>query len=357
MTLRVGSNQPLRDVGADAASSSACCQPAATEAQGATSSAELDGFATAIMAGRLEASLNGASASQPKPELALEHFFERLGPIFEQMYGKRESASELLNEALAGGGNLPQPQDMGASFQQLMIALIQVAVELNSADPDPARVEELLNIADKNFLDWASQGDPAVRAEMARQYGSSASGGGAFGNSVPEGLRSAQGSAGGGTSGAPVSGNYSGDANGEGAMQIALGEVGVREASGNNDGVPAQRYSNGQEEPWCANFVAWAFEQAGTPLPGNQESLGSTDYMADQMKAVGAYHASKSGYEPQPGDIIFFGEAGDMSHVGIVTGYDAATGTVTTVEGNSGNQVAQGSYNINDSYVQGFANP
>ena len=60
-------------------------------------------------------------------------------------------------------------------------------------------------------------------------------------------------------------------------------QIGVREATGNNDGVPSERYSNGQKEPWCANFVSWCFRESGNPLPGNQDAIGSCDTMAREL--------------------------------------------------------------------------
>ncbi|GIW72830.1 MAG: hypothetical protein KatS3mg102_2372 [Planctomycetota bacterium] len=139
-----------------------------------------------------------------------------------------------------------------------------------------------------------------------------------------------------------------------GALQAALTQIGVREASGNNDGVPARRYSGGREVPWCANFVSWAFRQAGTPLPGNQWSLGSCDYMMNQLKQNGVWFDRGQGM-PQPGDIIMFGRPGDATHVGIVERVEG--GRVYTVEGNSGNRVARRSYDLDSSRILGYGRP
>lgn len=156
----------------------------------------------------------------------------------------------------------------------------------------------------------------------------------------------------------PQPGNFpamNGPASGAGlrALQAAQSQVGVREATGNNDGVPAQRYSNGRREPWCANFVAWSFQQAGTPLPGNQRSLASVQYMEDQMKRTGQFHRGT----PQPGDIIFFANRGASDrgggrHVGIVERVE--NGRVHTVEGNSSNAVRRRSYSLNDPRISGY---
>ncbi|MBO9675415.1 MAG: CHAP domain-containing protein [Sphingobacteriaceae bacterium] len=60
-------------------------------------------------------------------------------------------------------------------------------------------------------------------------------------------------------------------AEGEKLLQIARKELGVREASGRNDGprVAAYlRYVNiGEGSPWCVAFVSWVFGQAGYAEP------------------------------------------------------------------------------------------
>jgi len=117
--------------------------------------------------------------------------------------------------------------------------------------------------------------------------------------------------------------------------------------------VPAKRYSNGRNVPWCANFVSWTFRQAGNPLPGNQVSIGSCDTMANELKKAGNWVGKTQA--PQPGDVIFFGSPGDYTHVGIVD--HVAGGKVYTVEGNSGNRVAQRSYPLNSSKIQGYGRP
>lgn len=164
----------------------------------------------------------------------------------------------------------------------------------------------------------------------------------------------------GGGSSPGVGGNYpvggpTGPASqaGMNALDVARSQVGVREATGRNDGLPANRYSNGRREPWCANFVAWSFRQAGTPLPGNQRSLASVQYMEDQMKANGMFHRGT----PQPGDIIFFAnrggsDAGRGRHVGIVERVE--NGRVHTIEGNSSNSVRRRSYDLNNPRISGY---
>lgn len=141
-----------------------------------------------------------------------------------------------------------------------------------------------------------------------------------------------------------------------GALQQARSQIGVRERTGRNDGIPASRYSGGRREPWCANFVSWAFRKAGKPLPGNQRSLASVQYMEDQMKKAGKFHRGT----PKPGDIIFFknrgaSDRGPGRHVGIVE--RVANGRVYTIEGNSGNRVRRRSYSLKNARISGYGRP
>lgn len=136
------------------------------------------------------------------------------------------------------------------------------------------------------------------------------------------------------------------------ALDFARGELGTTEATGRNDGIPAQRYSGGRHEPWCANFVAWTFQQAGRPLPGVPRRLAGVQYMEDQMKRAGLFHKGR----PKPGDIIFFAnrgpEAGVGRHVGLV---DRVEGDrVHTIEGNSANGVRERSYAVDDPRISGY---
>jgi hypothetical protein len=140
------------------------------------------------------------------------------------------------------------------------------------------------------------------------------------------------------------------------ALSVAQSQIGVREATGNNDGIPAQRYSNGRREPWCANFISWAYRQAGHQLPGNQRSLASVQNMEDTMKRNGKWFGRGQG-TPQPGDIIFFGNRGGSDrgpgrHVGMVEKVE--NGRVFTIEGNSSNSVRRRSYPLNASRITGY---
>ncbi|QDU27253.1 Zinc D-Ala-D-Ala carboxypeptidase precursor [Anatilimnocola aggregata] len=124
----------------------------------------------------------------------------------------------------------------------------------------------------------------------------------------------------------------------EKAVQIALGENGVREEpAGSNRGAKVDAYNaaagvnNGAL--WCMSFVYWSFQQAaaqtGQPNPMPQTAYCPFLYQwaRDNQKLVTT---------PQRGDIFLVKGLRDgkpsVIHTGIVTG-----GSINTVEGNTNN--------------------
>lgn len=139
-------------------------------------------------------------------------------------------------------------------------------------------------------------------------------------------------------------------------IEIAITQLGVAEATGRNDGIPAERYNEGEAKAWCAAFVAWVFEQAGIPLPGKRWLLPSVEYMqrilglhgcAIQVKDFGRNCANL-----RPGDLIFFNWRVDSDpsatgrHVEIFEAYDKAKGKLITIGGNVGNAVRRNSRSL-----------
>jgi hypothetical protein len=120
---------------------------------------------------------------------------------------------------------------------------------------------------------------------------------------------------------------------GQAALQIAQGEIGVREEPpGSNEGARIAEYRTATVgayggAPWCAYFVSWAAAQAGAPIGDNGSGLGSVDGVAAWAGKTGRLLPADAA--PQPGDLILFGSA----HIGIVESVNA-DGTLTTVEGN-----------------------
>lgn len=99
--------------------------------------------------------------------------------------------------------------------------------------------------------------------------------------------------------------------------------------------------SNGlRAKAWCADFAAWAWQQAGVSVAYGS---GASDINAWSGSfyywgvANGHWHPLSSGYSPQPGDVAVYGSVAESGsnatgHVGIYVGGSATSPTV--VNGN-----------------------
>lgn len=113
----------------------------------------------------------------------------------------------------------------------------------------------------------------------------------------------------------------------------AAADVGVREASGRNDGPEVERYlahvGLGPGYAWCAAFVSYHLDQCGVRNPRSAWSPAFAS-VADQV-----WTPRKASRSPRPGDVfsIWFANLGRVAHVGFVTGLDG--NYINTVEGNT----------------------
>jgi hypothetical protein len=131
-------------------------------------------------------------------------------------------------------------------------------------------------------------------------------------------------------------------------VAAALGQVGVRERRANHsDRIVQYRRAvlgagerPGLAEPWCADFVSWAWRRAGVPIGFG--GLGS-DYVPELVawaRLSGRWHAARSGYRPRPGDLIVYEAGGSRrGHIGIVV--KLRGGRLHTVEGNFKDRVSR----------------
>lgn len=97
------------------------------------------------------------------------------------------------------------------------------------------------------------------------------------------------------------------------------------------DGGRIQDYANA---PWCAMFVSWVGEQAGIRPTMGWDAYTVTH--ATWFKENGHW-----GTAPKPGAVVYFDWQGGkdidgIDHVGFVK-QDNGNGTITTIEGNTGN--------------------
>ena len=132
------------------------------------------------------------------------------------------------------------------------------------------------------------------------------------------------------------------------AVRMALSQVGAREHRTNNSAriVSYRRAVRGPgenpraAEPWCADFVSWAWRRAGVPIGFG--GLGS-DYVPELVgwaRFGRRWHWARTGYRPKPGDLVVYKAGGSRrGHVGMVVKLRA--GKLYTVEGNYGDRVTR----------------
>lgn len=110
---------------------------------------------------------------------------------------------------------------------------------------------------------------------------------------------------------------------------------------------------------WCDAFVddgfVTCYGRAGAQFllcqPDNSAGAGCS-FSAQYFNAKGQFHKSV----PQTGDQIFFGSAwNNVWHTGLIVAVDS--NYVTTIEGNTSDQVAKRVYRLNDPNIFGYGRP
>ncbi|MGJ1233835.1 MULTISPECIES: CHAP domain-containing protein [Sphingobacterium] len=120
-------------------------------------------------------------------------------------------------------------------------------------------------------------------------------------------------------------------------VDIAVHEIGVQEARGNNDGKRVEEYlaytGLGKGHAWCAAFVSWCYGQAGLAVPRNAWSPALFP-LARRYKAAQIAQGSI-----QQADLfaIYSSSLQRINHVGIVRKKEG--NWILTVEGNVDNRV------------------
>lgn len=124
-------------------------------------------------------------------------------------------------------------------------------------------------------------------------------------------------------------------------LAAAQSQMGVREATGNNDGPQVEAYlkSVGLKagDPWCAAFIYWCGKQAlgvRNPLP---RSGWSPDFVRSPT------WTRARGGQLQPGDVagIYFASKKRVAHVFVIRSVGARS--VGTFEGNTSPDAVEGS--------------
>ncbi|WP_286862691.1 CHAP domain-containing protein [Sphingobacterium sp. UBA7625] len=120
-------------------------------------------------------------------------------------------------------------------------------------------------------------------------------------------------------------------------VSIAVQEIGVREATGNNDGQRVEEYlaytGLGKGYAWCAAFVSWCYGKVGLSAPRNAWSPAL--FPNGRRYAAGLSQQENI----RPADLfgIYSQQQGRINHVGIVRKLEDRY--ILTVEGNVANRV------------------
>lgn len=148
------------------------------------------------------------------------------------------------------------------------------------------------------------------------------------------------------------------------AVKSALTQVGVHER-GNNGGPRLVMYRRavkgvGEDprarEPWCADFVSWAWMRAGVPLGFGGQGSDYVPELVAWARLTGRWHWARAGYRPRQGDLVVYASGGSRSgHIGMVVRTGA--GRIHTVEGNLKDRVMRRSVRPWAPYVTGFISP
>ena len=120
----------------------------------------------------------------------------------------------------------------------------------------------------------------------------------------------------------------------------------------------AAGYYNGNKNgyAWCDVFVDWCFFKAYGAVEGQRIQCQSGPLGAGCIYSA-LYYQQKDRYDRKPkvGDQVFFQTGGQIGHTGIVV--EVTDTTITTVEGNSSDQVKKNTYSRSNGYIAGYGHP
>ena len=116
-------------------------------------------------------------------------------------------------------------------------------------------------------------------------------------------------------------------------------------------------YSDGIDEPWCADFVSWVYNSAGhkfkNPNSGGWRIPGVST-LKEYFEAENRWHDKDSGSIPEPGDVIIYngGIFGQHTNIVVSVYYDE----ITTVGGNENGKIMMHKIDYNDGRygIQGY---
>ena len=139
-----------------------------------------------------------------------------------------------------------------------------------------------------------------------------------------------------------------------------IGDAGIVEVAASQiDNVGGEPYwswygFNGRVE-WCACFVSWCAHKCGYIEAGIIPKFAGVGTGINWFQ--NRHQWQKRGYQPKPGDIIFFDWDGDGygNHVGIVENSDETY--VYTIEGNTSDRCKRRTYFLHSTVIMGYGIP
>ena len=151
-------------------------------------------------------------------------------------------------------------------------------------------------------------------------------------------------------------------------LKVARAEIGYKEGYNNYIKYAEGSWDNQfygwelQNQPWCDVFVDYCFTHAFTMQEGASMTYQTVGRGSALCKTSASYYKNNSAFYsyPEVGDQIFFYYGGDINHTGIVetvVGSGKNWTSLTTIEGNSADQVARRTYNKGNTAIAGFGRP
>lgn len=148
------------------------------------------------------------------------------------------------------------------------------------------------------------------------------------------------------------------------SVKVALQQVGVREVRTNNSSriiqyrraVTGTRENPRAAEPWCADFVSWAWRRAGVPIGFDGRGSDYVPELVAWARLTGRWRGARQGYQPRSGDMIVYRSGGSWrGHIGLIV--NLRGGRLRTVEGNYGDRVMRRTIKPWAPDVTGFISP
>lgn len=98
-----------------------------------------------------------------------------------------------------------------------------------------------------------------------------------------------------------------------------------------------KKYSEGNSEPWCSDFVSWVYKEAGTPMQNPVSGswrIPGTYTLRDYLINEGRFKDPQTHYIAKTGDLMLYDNPNPFGgHVNIVLKVNGDK-TITTIGGN-----------------------